>query len=152
MGCCVGGLAKSHSTSDIRAPIKRNIGQSSRRNRRQWSSSPEVMESNVSISYSLDTRLSSGPSTVVEENKSVEENVKNNSFVNHAAIAWNQRRKEWVGDQSKRPHRVSREPIISWCTTYEDLLSTNQPFTQPIPLSEMVDFLVDIWNEEGLYD
>ncbi|MQL78747.1 hypothetical protein Taro_011198, partial [Colocasia esculenta] len=40
----------------------------------------------------------------------------------------------------------------SWCTAYEDLLSTNQPFPQPIPLAEMVDFLVDIWHEEGLYD
>ncbi|KAJ6820602.1 uncharacterized protein M6B38_396540 [Iris pallida] len=110
------------------------------------------MENNVSISHSLDTRISSGPPTVIEENMSIEETLKNDSFVNHAAIAWNQRRKEWVGDQSKPPRRVSREPTISWCTTYEDLLSTNQPFAEPIPLSEMVDFLVDIWHEEGLYD
>ncbi|KAJ6808448.1 uncharacterized protein M6B38_352950 [Iris pallida] len=110
------------------------------------------MENNVSVSHSLDTRISSGPPTVIEENMSIEETVKNDSFVNHAAIAWNQRRKEWVGDSSKEARRVSREPIISWCTTYEDLLSTNQPFAQPIPLSEMVDFLVDIWHEEGLYD
>lgn len=110
------------------------------------------MENNVSISHSLDIHLSSGPPTVSEENKSTEENTTNASFINHAAIAWQERRREWVGDQSKRAHRPSREPIISWCTTYEDLLSTNQPFAQPIPLSEMVDFLVDIWHEEGLYD
>ncbi|RVW39108.1 hypothetical protein CK203_084118 [Vitis vinifera] len=36
--------------------------------------------------------------------------------------------------------------------TYEDLLSTNEPFSEPIPLTEMVDFLVDIWQDEGLYD
>lgn len=111
------------------------------------------MENNVSISHSLDTHLSSGPSTAIKEKKSTEENVATVSFVNHASIAWHERRREWVGDQSKRTHRPSREPIISWCTTYEDLLSTtNQPFQQPIPLSEMVDFLVDIWHEEGLYD
>jgi len=81
-----------------------------------------------------------------------EEHENNSAFVNQAAIAWNDIRREWVGDRSKRTHRVPREPIISWCTTYDDLLSTGQRFTQPIPLSEMVDFLVDIWHEEGLYD
>lgn len=30
----------------------------------------------------------------------------------------------------------------SWCTTYDDLLSTNQPFAQPIPLS--VSFVVNL--------
>ncbi|CAA2984319.1 Hypothetical predicted protein, partial [Olea europaea subsp. europaea] len=39
-----------------------------------------------------------------------------------------------------------------WSMTYEDLLSTNDPFSEPIPLPEMVDFLVDIWHDEGLFD
>lgn len=70
--------------------------------------------------------------------------------------------------------------FCSWTTSYEDLLCSTEPFKQPIPLAvssvrgfhwcfyvstevdevilvwlglqEMVDFLVDIWNEEGLYD
>ncbi|XP_020260929.1 uncharacterized protein LOC109837203 isoform X2 [Asparagus officinalis] len=109
------------------------------------------MENNVSMSHSLDAHLSSAP-PIDGENKSMEDNVATVSFINHAAIAWHERRREWVGDQSKKTCRPSREPIISWCTTYEELLSTNQPFSQPIPLSEMVDFLVDIWQEEGLYD
>ncbi|XP_010243250.1 PREDICTED: uncharacterized protein LOC104587366 isoform X3 [Nelumbo nucifera] len=69
-----------------------------------------------------------------------------------AAITWHQRRTEWIGDQSKKSQRVPKDPVISWSTTYDDLLSTNEPFPQPIPLPEMVDFLVDIWSEEGLYD
>ena len=71
----------------------------------------------------------------------------------------------------------------SWNATYENLLGTNKPLPQPIPLSvsllgcggfgpcyssrmkqpfpdfafdfnlqEMVDFLVDAWDQEGLYD
>ena len=36
--------------------------------------------------------------------------------------------------------------------TYEDLLLTNRPFPVPVPLQEMVDLLVDVWDEEGLYD
>ncbi|XP_057478066.1 uncharacterized protein LOC130765620 isoform X3 [Actinidia eriantha] len=35
--------------------------------------------------------------------------------------------------------------------TYESLIGTNKPFPQPIPLPEMVDFLVDVWEQEGLY-
>jgi len=40
----------------------------------------------------------------------------------------------------------------SWNASYESLLGNNKPFPQPIPLAEMVDFLVDIWEQEGLYD
>lgn len=109
------------------------------------------MENNVSISNSLETHLSSCPPPI-DANKSASENMSNGSFVNHALIAWAEERGEWVGDQTRKARRLPREPIISWCTTYDDLLSTNNPFPQPIPLSEMVDFLVDIWHEEGLYD
>ncbi|CAN1775908.1 hypothetical protein LINPERHAP1_LOCUS13482 [Linum perenne] len=73
-------------------------------------------------------------------------------FVNHAEIAWNEARKRWVGDSSHRPKITPEEHIMSWSLTYEDLLSTHEPFQQPIPLAEMVDFLVDIWFEDALYD
>ncbi|KAG1355002.1 hypothetical protein COCNU_07G011140 [Cocos nucifera] len=137
MGCCVGGLAKPQSVLDrtLRTPQKKNSGQPSRHKRRQWSTSPEAMENNVSISYSVETHISSVPITVNEDSNLAEENTNNGSFINEAAIAWNEMRREWVGDRSKKSHRAPREPIISWCMTYDDLLSTNQPFPQPIPLS-----------------
>nr|XP_018684777.1 PREDICTED: uncharacterized protein LOC103991554 isoform X2 [Musa acuminata subsp. malaccensis] len=72
-------------------------------------------------------------------------------FVNHGLLLWNQTRQKWVGN--KRPETQSqqvREP--SWNATYDGLLGSNKPFPQPIPLAEMVDFLVDIWEQEGLYD
>ncbi|KAG6596487.1 hypothetical protein SDJN03_09667, partial [Cucurbita argyrosperma subsp. sororia] len=75
------------------------------------------------------------------------------AFVNHAEIAWHEQRREWVGDRFENVQRAPpMEPILSWTTTYEDLLLTAEPFQQPIPLAEMVDFLVDIWHEDGLYD
>ncbi|XP_057427664.1 uncharacterized protein LOC130720967 [Lotus japonicus] len=82
------------------------------------------------------------------------QNLKQTSnFVNHAAIAWHENRKRWVGDKSRHPPREAKDPIISWSTSYEELLSTNEPFAEPIPLPEMVDFLVDIWyDEEGIFD
>nr|GEX18323.1 mitotic spindle assembly checkpoint protein MAD2B-like isoform X1 [Tanacetum cinerariifolium] len=42
--------------------------------------------------------------------------------------------------------------LLSWNATYDNLLGTNKPFSRPIPLPEMVNFLVDIWEQEGLYD
>ncbi|XP_054782935.1 uncharacterized protein LOC129290240 isoform X3 [Prosopis cineraria] len=74
-------------------------------------------------------------------------------FVNHGLILWNQTRQQWVGN--KKPQIQSqqlREPKLSWDATYESLLGSSKPFHRPIPLPEMVDFLVDIWEQEGLYD
>ncbi|XP_057983006.1 uncharacterized protein LOC131167940 [Malania oleifera] len=85
-----------------------------------------------------------------EKNSSVK--VTDSIFVNHAEMAWHERRKQWVGDQSLKSQRMSKDPIMSWTMTYEDLLSSTEPFHQPIPLAEMVDFLVDIWYEERFFD
>ncbi|KAL6604479.1 hypothetical protein ACP70R_042906 [Stipagrostis hirtigluma subsp. patula] len=41
---------------------------------------------------------------------------------------------------------------VIWNATYESLLGSTKPFAQPIPLGEMVDFLVNSWEQEGLYD
>ncbi|XP_038903277.1 uncharacterized protein LOC120089909 [Benincasa hispida] len=95
-----------------------------------------------------DGNHSSGDSKVALNGKSNETPM----FINHAEIAWHERRREWVGDHSENVQRAPMEPILSWTTTYADLLLTAEPFQQPIPLAEMVDFLVDIWHEDGLYD
>ncbi|KAK9102007.1 hypothetical protein Sjap_019261 [Stephania japonica] len=74
-------------------------------------------------------------------------------FVNHGLLLWNQTRQQWVGNRRAGNRKEQlREPRISWNATYDNLLGTNKPFPQPIPLSEMVDFLVDVWEQEGMYD
>ncbi|XP_062165410.1 uncharacterized protein LOC133871951 isoform X2 [Alnus glutinosa] len=73
-------------------------------------------------------------------------------FINHGLILWNQTRQQWLGNKRLQSHRQGREPRISWNATYESLLATNKPFPQPVPLPEMIDFLVDVWEQEGLYD
>ncbi|XP_061357159.1 uncharacterized protein LOC133301532 [Gastrolobium bilobum] len=105
------------------------------------------MELNGSSSNAHQNHSSEGSRDASKE-KSTEKEV----FVNHAEIAWHQRRKEWVGNQSKKLERPPKDPIVSLATSYEDLLLSTEPFQQPIPLAEMVDFLVDSWHEEGLYD
>ncbi|RWR73354.1 hypothetical protein CKAN_00162700 [Cinnamomum micranthum f. kanehirae] len=78
-------------------------------------------------------------------------------FVNHGKyiclLLWTQTRQQWIGNK-RLENRVqqAKEPKLSWNATYESLLGTNKPFPQPVPLSEMVDFLVDIWEQEGMYD
>ncbi|KAK8948075.1 hypothetical protein KSP40_PGU013161 [Platanthera guangdongensis] len=153
MGSCLGGLSKSHSlpSRSLKTPKTKSINRILIHKGRKCSASPETMESNVSISNSLETHLIPCPPSN-DADKSESENAFNGSFVNHALVTWVAERREWVGDQTRKSRRGPTEPIISWCTTYDDLLSTNNPFPQPIPLSEMVDFLVDIWHEEGLYD
>ncbi|XP_042505324.1 uncharacterized protein LOC122081955 [Macadamia integrifolia] len=110
------------------------------------------MANNVSNSHTHVEQSSAVSAFSNEEKKPMDEGVNASIFVNQAAITWHENRRQWIGDQSRKSQRVAKDPVISWSTTYEDLLSTNEPFSQRIPLSEMVDFLVDIWHEEGLYD
>ncbi|XVF55526.1 hypothetical protein PTKIN_Ptkin06aG0043000 [Pterospermum kingtungense] len=105
------------------------------------------METNGSNHHSCENTPSTSSSNA-NKGQSTEKEV----FVNSAEITWHEIRQQWVGCQSQNSKRMLREPIMSWTTTYEDLLCSTEPFQQPIPLAEMVDFLVDIWHEEGLYD
>ncbi|WJX35555.1 hypothetical protein P8452_23528 [Trifolium repens] len=73
-------------------------------------------------------------------------------FVNHGLLLWNQMRHHWVGNKRSERLKQVGEPKISWNATYESLLGTNKPFPQRVPLGEMVEFLVDIWELEGMYD
>ncbi|MBA0767865.1 hypothetical protein Gotri_016718 [Gossypium trilobum] len=105
------------------------------------------METNGTNHHSRENRPSTG-SNNANRGQSTEEEV----FVNQAQMTWHEVRRQWAGDQSQKSRRIAREPIMSWITTYEDLLCSTERFQQPIPLAEMVDFLVDTWHEEGLYD
>ncbi|XP_037493328.1 uncharacterized protein LOC105641111 isoform X1 [Jatropha curcas] len=120
---------------------------------REWSFSSE-MDVNVAGSHSNEKQSLECPKSTNMAKKSVEKEVSMNTsvFVNHAAIAWHENRRKWVGNQSRQSKTVAKDPIISWSMTYDELLSTNDPFAEPIPLTEMVDFLVDIWHDEGLFD
>jgi len=74
-------------------------------------------------------------------------------FVNHGLLLWMQTRQQWIGNKKPETRTQQlREPRLSWNATYDNLLGTNKPFPQPIPLAEMVDFLVDVWEQEGMYD
>ncbi|KAK9069790.1 hypothetical protein SSX86_010186 [Deinandra increscens subsp. villosa] len=74
-------------------------------------------------------------------------------FINHGFLLWNQVRQQWVGNKRKSKQTdQNHEPRLSRNATYGSLLGSNKPFTEPVPLPEMIDFLVDVWEQEGLYD
>lgn len=110
-----------------------------------WSSSTYEMDSAALSQRSV--------SSISIPNQSLDTHSNNPSeFVNRGLLLWNQTRQQWVGNKGSQRDKKAREPSLSWNATYESLLGTNKPFPQPIPLSEMVDFLLDVWEQEGLYD
>ncbi|KAF3640640.1 hypothetical protein FXO38_22062 [Capsicum annuum] len=74
-------------------------------------------------------------------------------YVNHGLHLWNQIRQQWIGHKKavNQPHQLC-EPILNWNATYDSLFGSNKPLPEPTPLAEMVDFLMDFWELEGLYD
>ncbi|KAJ9540118.1 hypothetical protein OSB04_026624 [Centaurea solstitialis] len=109
----------------------------------------DIVESNSLPSGNQNSR---GSKMASEEKKSIQRDVSNPLFVNHAELAWHEMRRAWVGDRSEASHDKFRQPIMSWTTSFEDLLSSGEPFPEPIPLADVVDLLVDIWIEEGFYN
>ncbi|CAI0629249.1 unnamed protein product [Linum tenue] len=57
-------------------------------------------------------------------------------------LLWQQGRLQWTGsgESTSNQTRQTSGPQL------------RNPFPRPVPLSEMVDFLVDVWEQEGLYD
>ncbi|KAF1887317.1 hypothetical protein Lal_00040919 [Lupinus albus] len=77
----------------------------------------------------------------------------NSEFVNQGLILWNENRLHWTeSSRSRKPSQQNREPVLDLNATYESLLGTRQTFRKSLPLSEMVKFLVDVWEHEGMHD
>ncbi|OAY72044.1 uncharacterized protein LOC109710457 isoform X4 [Ananas comosus] len=156
MGGCLGCCSKPTPVIAVDEPSKglRIQGQTVKKasvSEDFWSTSTYEMEnsavqsqrsiSSISISAQIADHHGAGSSSNPPE------------YVNHGLILWNQTRQQWLGNKrSDARLQQVREPKLSWNATYESLLGTNKPFPLSIPLSEMVDFLVDIWEQEGLYD
>lgn len=116
-----------------------------------WTSSTFDMDNSAVQSRGSISSISTS-NQIVDVNGSGNGNLPS-EFVNHGLLLWNQTRQQWVGNKkSEKNVEQLREPRLSWNATYESLLGRNKPFTNPVPLAEMIDFLVDIWEQEGMYD
>ncbi|KAM3711429.1 hypothetical protein ACB098_01G108800 [Castanea mollissima] len=154
MGGCLGCYTKPTPMGEPSRGL-RSHGIYARRNSVSddfWSSSTFEMDNSTVQSQRSITSIGTSNQAPFDQ-QSFDGSVSNPSeFVNHGLILWNQTRQQWLGNKRSQSHPQVREPRISWNATYDSLLSTKKPFRQPIPLREMVEFLVDIWDQEGFYD
>lgn len=156
MGGCFGCCVKPTPIIAVDEPAKglRIQGQTMRKPTTSdgfWSSSPcdldnSTIQSQRSISSvsTLNQILyqSNGASTPGTEPE----------FVNQGLHLWNESRLQWVGrGLSEKQNQQKQESRLNRNATYESLLGTRQPFPKSVPLSEMVEFLVDVWEREGMY-
>ncbi|KAM0045806.1 hypothetical protein Hdeb2414_s0009g00308291 [Helianthus debilis subsp. tardiflorus] len=151
MGGCLGCCTKPPFITTDNKPAE-NIGKGQVTNKHSiledfWSSSTYEMDNSIPQSQISASSTSNAP---VDAQSSSGNNP--SEFVNRGLLLWNQTRQQWIGDKEPDHSKKARPPIISWKATYDNLLGTNKPFSRPIPLPEMVNFLVDIWEQEGLYD
>ncbi|XP_070033933.1 uncharacterized protein [Nicotiana tomentosiformis] len=109
------------------------------------------MESN-SAAQSRGSISSISTSTQAHDAHGAANTNEHSEFVNHGVLLWSQTRQQWVGHKIPEKPKQLLEPKLSWNATYDSLLGSNKPFPKPIPLAEMVDFLVDVWEQEGMYD
>nr|XP_017250888.1 PREDICTED: uncharacterized protein LOC108221526 [Daucus carota subsp. sativus] len=98
------------------------------------------------------TCSSQGTTSVCISNSHPGSSSTHSEFVNHGLLLWNEMRLSWTkskrtGNQSKK-----QEPLRRWGATYGSLLEMNKRYHKPVPLSEMVEILADIWEQEGLFD
>ncbi|KAA8541912.1 hypothetical protein F0562_023064 [Nyssa sinensis] len=151
---CLGRNTKPKLISSIDEPLKRKRPQGQIVSKAFisedfWTTSTCEMDNSAVQSRGS---ISSISTTTIDPHGASSGNIPS-EFVNHGLLLWNQTRQQWVGN--KRPESGAqqlREPKLSWNATYDSLLGSNKPFAQRVPLSEMVDFLVDIWEQEGMYD
>uniref|UniRef100_K3ZY31 DUF4050 domain-containing protein n=1 Tax=Setaria italica TaxID=4555 RepID=K3ZY31_SETIT len=111
---CIGNLSKSQSLQDskLKGSLRKRSRNSSIGNRRRWQPGLEAMENNVSISVSLEGNISSIPNSIINDSKMSTDNGLDTSFINHAAVAWAEMRRQWVGHQAEVPKKAPREPLV----------------------------------------
>ena len=80
-------------------------------------------------------------------------------FTNHRLAEWERQRAACIAAGAAGRRKAGqgepapvRRPVLSPDATYDDLLTSSRTFTKPVPLAEMVDFLVEVWEEDGMYD
>ncbi|CAI9096658.1 OLC1v1032857C1 [Oldenlandia corymbosa var. corymbosa] len=158
MGGCLGCCAKPPLIISVDEPNKGLKIQGQRVKKASvtedfWSSSTCEMDNNSTFPSQRSVSSISTSTQTLDPNSSSGSMCQSSEFVNHGLLLWNQTRQQWIKDkESKTKPKETQDAKLCWNATYESLLGSNKPFPQPIPLPEMVDFLVDIWEQEGLYD
>ncbi|XP_016513420.1 uncharacterized protein LOC107830393 isoform X4 [Nicotiana tabacum] len=153
---CLGSDSKTKLTSSVHEPLNGQeyldqVVHKAKLSKDFWTTSTCDMESN-SAAQSRGSISSISTSTQTHDAHGAANTNEHSEFVNHGVLLWSQIRQQWVGHKIPEKPKQLLEPKLSWNATYDSLLGSNKPFPKPIPLAEMVDFLVDVWEQEGMYD
>ncbi|XP_078432396.1 uncharacterized protein LOC144703960 isoform X2 [Wolffia australiana] len=127
-----------------------------------WSTSTFELENNYALQSQRNipsmSGYAQGNDVCLNGNASHTKNLTVNDFVNHGLTVWNQTRKDWTrfndppdGHSTQADADSRSRSWRSWNSTYESMMGSGRPFPRPLPLSEVVEFMVDTWDEEGLY-
>ncbi|XP_060205144.1 uncharacterized protein LOC132632991 isoform X2 [Lycium barbarum] len=116
-----------------------------------WTASTCGMDKSIGKSQVINSSVSR--STPTNDGHVTANPINPAEFGNHGLHLWNQIRQQWIGHKKhvNQPQQL-HEPKLNWNATYDSLFGSNKPLPKPIPLAEMVDFLMDFWELEGLYD
>ena len=152
----MGSDSKTKLTSSVHEPLNGQeyldqVVHKAKLSKDFWTTSTCDMESN-SAAQSRGSISSISTSTQAHDAHGAANTNEHSEFVNHGVLLWSQTRQQWVGHKIPEKPKQLLEPKLSWNATYDSLLGSNKPFPKPIPLAEMVDFLVDVWEQEGMYD
>lgn len=127
---CAGSCLRGTTDVVLERPSRRHSlrrdlrGQSISR-REWWAASSDEMDNNVANSRSSQRSTPSFGGAGPSGNHTSANNSNGTAFVNHALILWQERRREWVGNRQELRPQGHREPVLSWTTTYDDLLATS---------------------------
>lgn len=76
-------------------------------------------------------------------------------FVNHGLKHWLDQRDQWLGKVRRDPALPRPKAVVVSSDALEAVVtdaSTVRELPAPVPLPQMVDLLVELWEEEGLFD
>ena len=79
------------------------------------------------------------------------------AFVNEGVIRWNEQRKVWLTPRAKPGAKPGVRPkvvplSVAAVTALVEDMDRVRELPTAVPLPQMVDILVDMWEEEGLFD
>ncbi|XP_021760796.1 uncharacterized protein LOC110725631 isoform X1 [Chenopodium quinoa] len=156
IGSCLGGCAKPTHTPVDDYPTKGlqcqgQVVEKQNLSDDFWGTSTGDLENPMGLSQRSMSSLSTSNVSFLSDIGSASMHC-HTDFVNPGLLLWTQIRLQWIGATKSNEDHQTIGPAISLNATYDSLLSSRERFRRPIPLSEMVDFLVDVWEQEGLYD
>ena len=76
------------------------------------------------------------------------------AFVNSGLVQFERKRREWLGGRGRPPKRE----VVARAVDVEDVIERifspggSGELTEPVPLGQMIDILIDVWESDGLYD